>query len=246
MDKYKNFFYPDTVAIIGASRKPFKFGNLYLKNLLEFGFPREKMFPINPSGEVILGIQSYPSLDKTPEKIGLAYITVPAKYVVQELKNCIKNSIDSVIIVSSGFKELNEKGVELEEEIKRISASEPINVIGPNCFGTYCPQGNITLLPGELFPKEQGSVAIFAQSGGVTVYFIEEAISNGVLISKAISYGNACDVSFTDLLEYLQNDPETKIISAYVEGLTANDARNISKILSQITKPPLSILSFSF
>lgn len=224
--------------MIGASRNPMKFGNRYLHSLIQFQYPNKgKLYPINASGEEILGLQSLKSLENVPDPIDLAYITVPARKVMDEIKKCKQQNIDSIIISTAGFKEQDEQGAKLEQDIKDLIKGTGIRIIGPNCFGVYCPKGGVTLLPGAYFPQEPGPVGFLAQSGGTAVYFVEQAISHGLRFSKVISYGNAVDLSLVDFLDHLNEDEETKIIAAYVEGLTQTDRIKLKEILSRMRKP---------
>ncbi len=232
------FFFPKSIVMIGASRKPGKFGNTYLFSLLQFKYPEKgKIYPINASGEEILGLQSVPTLEAVPEPIDLAYITVPAKSVISELEKCIQKNINSIIIVTAGFKEMDEKGHELECRIKELVKETNCRIMGPNCFGVYCPKGGITLLPGAEFPQDAGPVSFIGQSGGNAVYFVTKGVTKGLRFNKVVSYGNASDLSISDFLEYLNEDEETTIIGGYLEGITESDKTRLRGILPKLRKP---------
>ncbi len=235
-ENLKLFFYPKNLAIIGASTKTFKFGNWLLKALIDFGF-KGKIYPINPRGVDIYGLKSFKKLEDIQENIDLVYITVPFDKVLDSFNECIEKKVKAVIILTSGFKETGEpQGIKLENELSLLARESNTRIIGPNCFGVYCPEGGITLLPGPNFSKESGEVALLSQSGGVAVEFIHLANSHGINFSKVISYGNACDISAADLINYLASDSQTKIIAGYFEGMKNGNAfleavRNLKKPL---------------
>ncbi|MBD3230369.1 MAG: hypothetical protein GF329_19475 [Candidatus Lokiarchaeota archaeon] len=231
----EKFFFPKSIAIIGASTKQFKFGGLFLKALIDFNYQEYgKIFPVNPKGQKIQGLDSW-MLEDIDHNIDLCYITVPAAKVPNEIKKCAKKNINNLIILTAGFKETGEKGRKLEEECKRLAEKNSINIIGPNCFGVYCPKGGVTLLPGSDFPKESGDVAMLSQSGGNSVNFVLLGQSYGILFSKVISYGNACDLDLPDFISYLNEDKDTKLIVAYIEGV--KDMDRLRTVLNDLTKP---------
>ncbi len=212
-----SIFFPQALAVIGVSANPDTFGSRFLKALIDFGF-KGKLFPVNPKGGEIFGLKIYPTVFDLPETPDSADIMVPAPLVPQVLQECVEAGIKGAQIYSSGFAETGDpERVALQEQVKAI-ARKGIRVIGPNCFGVYCPAGGHTLLPGGDFPKESGPVGFISQSGGHAVELGRQAKGRGLRFSKAVSYGNAVDVNEADLLEYMANDPETKIITMYLEG----------------------------
>lgn len=210
-------FFPRRLAVIGASANPDTWGSRFLKALIDFGF-KGKLFPVNPKGGEVFGLKVYPTVADIPEPVDSADIMVPASSVPQVLRECLAAGIKGAQIYSSGFAETGDpERAALEEELKAIAA-QGIRVIGPNCFGVYCPAGGHTLLPGGDFPKESGPIGFISQSGGHAVELGRQARGRGLRFSKAVSYGNACDVNEADLLEYMSRDPDTKIITMYLEG----------------------------
>ncbi len=230
---WESFFNPKSIAIIGASTKPFKFGSLFLKALLDFKYPG-KIYPVNPRGEKIQGLDSW-SLENISDPVDLVFITVPAEQVLEEMRKCAKKNFKSIIILTAGFKETGEAGRKIEEECAKILRENGMHVIGPNCFGVYHPKGGVTLLPGGNFPSDSGEVAVLSQSGGNSVNFVMLGQSDGLRFSTVISYGNAVDLDFPDYLEYLNTDPDTKLIAAYLEGV--RDFPRLKKVLKQVEKP---------
>jgi acetyl coenzyme A synthetase (ADP forming)-like protein len=237
------FFTPSSVAVIGASHTPGKIGHEILKNFVE-GY-EGKVYPINPNLEPILGLKVYPSIKRVPDKIDLAIIAIPAPKVPKVLKECVEKRVKGVIIISAGFSEIGEKGKKLEEKLKRIIERKRIRVLGPNVIGVYDSFSKVDTLflsRERLKRPSQGNVAFISQSGAVGSTILDWFASEGIGISKFISYGNAMDVNEVDLLEYLEKDEKTKVIVAYLEGIKSEGKRFI-EVLKRVTKrKPVIIL----
>ena len=146
-----------------------------------------------------------------------ATITTPAPAVPAIVEECLAKGINAVQILSAGFREAGEEGRRLEEQIAR-TAARGLRVVGPNCFGVYSPAGGLTILPGADLPKESGPVAFISQSGGYAIRVPHRASGWGIRFSQIVSYGNACDINECDLLEYFSQDPQTRVITGYIEG----------------------------
>ncbi|MGQ9694952.1 MAG: acetate--CoA ligase family protein [Thermodesulfobacteriota bacterium] len=218
LKQFEPLFYPKSLAIIGASNDPAKFGNIILSALLEIGFAG-KIYPVNPEGQEINGLKVFPSIKDIPHEVDFVIITIPAPLVLNSLKDCLQKGVKGVEILTSGFKETGTpEGKRMEEEIARLARSG-LRIIGPNCFGIYCPESGLTILPGQNFLREAGPVGFLSQSGGLCADFGQIAKGLGIRFSKMVSYGNGCDVAACDLLEYFFADPETKIIAGYIEGV---------------------------
>jgi len=233
----KAFFQPDSIAVIGASEALSSFGARYILALHDIGY-EGAIYAVNHSGNQVLGRKIHRSILDVQEKIDLACISVPARFVPGVLRECVKKDVKAAIVLSAGFRESGEEGRRLEEEIVEI-ARQGIRVMGPNCFGTYCPAGKITVVPGGSFPRQAGGTALFAQSGGLSETIAARSFGEGVRYSKVASYGNACDVNEADLLEYFMEDRETKTVASYLEGV--RDGRRFFEIamLNRGRKPLL-------
>jgi acyl-CoA synthetase (NDP forming) len=212
-----SLFFPRTLAVVGASASNAKFFGRFPQVLMDFGY-KGRMFPVNRNGEEVFGLKAYRSVREIPEAVDSAVIIVPARFVPQVLEDCLEKGIAGAQIITSGFAETGEEeGIALERQLREIAA-RGIRLIGPNCFGIYCPRGGLTLLPGGDFPTESGPVAFLSQSGGHAVEMGRQAQGRGLRFSKVVSYGNACDINESDLLEYMAQDTETKVITMYLEG----------------------------
>jgi len=230
----ETFFTPKTVALVGASATPGKIGNSVLDSMAKHDY-KGKVYPINPKQEKILGIKCYPSISSIPEKIDLVIVCVDLSITPPILEECAKKGIHSVVIVSGGGKELGGKRAEYEAEVKRLAEKHKIRIIGPNCIGIFnaanrfdCAfQGQARMVRAKL-----GSVAFLSQSGTMGISFLETADSFG--LSKMVSYGNRSDVDEADMIWYLANDPQTKVIALYVEGF--GDGRKFIHTAKRVMK----------
>jgi acyl-CoA synthetase (NDP forming) len=232
----ERIFHPKRLAVIGVSAGSMGFGSRTIETLLHFGYQGE-ICPVNPKGGTISGLKIYKTVEEIPGDLDLAIIAVPAPLVPAALEACRLKGVIGAEILSAGFKELGTpEGRALEEEIKSISR-KGIRVVGPNCFGIYCPAGGLTILPGLDFSRESGPVAFLAQSGGMAGEFVMNGSSLGLTFSKVVSFGNGVDLRETELLQYLGNDPGTKVICMYIEGV--EDGRAFFKVLKEVaaTKP---------
>jgi len=228
---FDRIFHPANIAIIGVSPKGSGFGSGIMNALNAIGYAGG-IFPVNPNGGRINGKELYRSLDEIPCPVDLAIIAVPAERVPQTLEKCRTFGIAGAEILSAGFSEAGTTtGEALEDEIRTIAA-KGIRVIGPNCFGIYCPASGLTLLPGPDLSRESGNVAFISQSGGMSIDLAHIGKWMGLKFSKVISFGNGVDLRETELLEYLGHDRQTKVIAMYMEGV--KDGREFLRVLRQV------------
>jgi acyl-CoA synthetase (NDP forming) len=233
-DRKKNFdkmFFPESVAIVGISRKSAGLGGqFFLRNLQRAGYPG-RIFLINPTAPDINGIPAYPNISALPEAPDLSIVCVPASRVLSVLEECGRKGARNVHILTSGFKELGtEDGSFLEEEIGRLAVKARLNVIGPNCMGPYVPASRL-MLWGQI-PAAPGSFAFLSQSGTLTQRMSEHAHFMWFGLSKAVSYGNGTVLDSADYLEYLAEDDDTKAIGFYLESV--RDGRRFLNLAREI------------
>lgn len=237
------FFKPKSVAVVGASRKPRKFGHVIFKNFAESEF-KGKIYPINPKAENILGIKTYPKIAEIPDELDLTIIAIPAQKVPSIIDECLSKDVKSAIIISGGFREAGEEGEKLELEIKKKIEGRGLRIIGPNCIGVYDPANHIDtlFLPRyRLRRPKKGPIAFISQSGAFGSAILDWASSQEIGISKFISIGNKIDIDEVDLLKYLADDPATKCITVYVESIKRG--REFLKVSSKVTEnKPLIVL----
>jgi acyl-CoA synthetase (NDP forming) len=222
---FKRIFHPQRVVIVGVSAEDGarSFGTGMLNALNAMGFEGD-IFPVNPKGGNFAGLAIYKQIEDIPGKIDFAIIAVAAKAVPEALEACRKKGAAGAEILSAGFSELGTaEGKDLENKIREIAA-KGIRVVGPNCFGIYCPRSGLTLLPGPDLSRQTGPVAFLSQSGGMAIDLAHRGKWMGIAFSKVVSFGNGADLRETELLRYLAGDQETLIIGMYVEGVKDGDA----------------------
>jgi acyl-CoA synthetase (NDP forming) len=237
------FFEPQSVAVIGSLREGYFGGYVVVKTLLNAGFGG-KIYPVNPSYQEVLGLKAYPSINEIPEKIDLVLIMINRRSVPDVMRECAGKGIKSVIVVADGFAERDEEGAKLQNEILEIAREAGIRILGPNTAGVVNSANGFIPDPYEPGYKKvkPGAVAICAQTGMINPQAFPYAdLHYGV--SKICDYGNKCDVDECDLLEYLESDPATKVITMYLESI--QDGQRFLKISKRVTaqKPVLILKS---
>jgi acyl-CoA synthetase (NDP forming) len=233
-------FEPRSIAVVGVSAEGFGFGRGIFLSLRSIGC-EGKLYPVNKRGGSIEGIKIYPSIEASPDKIDFAIIAVPAPLVPSALEACRAKGAVGAEILSAGFSETGSpEGIALEEELKTVAA-RGIRLIGPNCFGIYCPKSGLTMLPGPDLSRKPGGVAVLSQSGGLSIDFGYVGKWRGIHFSKVVSFGNGCDLREAEMLRYLRHDSETKVICMYVEGVA--DGRDFFTALKEVAleKPVIVI-----
>ena len=226
----KNIFNPKSIALIGASEELNTVGFGLAKNILE-GKNQRKVFFINPFQKEILGEKCFEKISNIKEKIDLVVIAVPQKIVKNVVIECCEKKVGSIIIISSGFKEIG--NTKEEEEIKEIVKKNKISLIGPNCLGIINSSVNLNASFAPLTPRK-GNIAFLSQSGALldAVLGISENEDRG--FSKIVSYGNEADLSLIDFISYLKTDNETKVIAIYFEGM--KDGRKFMEVAKEVVK----------
>ena len=231
-------FEPQSIAIVGASREEGKTGNIVMKNIIDAGYSKP-IYPINPKADEILGKKAYPSLDSVPGSVDLAVIIVPSKLVPSVMEQCVAKRVKGAIIISGGFAEAGKEGEELQKSVMEIAKRSGIRVIGPNCQGVNNPYANMC----ASWPliKERGPIAIISQSGTVGATMECWAKDDSLGISKFVALGNKADVNELDLIEYFIEDPNSKVITVYVEGVS-NGRRFMELSKKSLKKKPIIII----
>jgi acyl-CoA synthetase (NDP forming) len=232
-DQMDIFFNPKTIAIIGASES-FRFGYSMTKYLLNSEFIT---YPVNISKEQIFGCKVYKNINDIPDDIDLAILIVPNDNVLQAVQDCIKKNVKGIIIETAGFAETGiEKYVEIQKSIANLSRKSNTRIIGPNCVGVTNFKNKFTTSEIDFDDTlENGVISVIAQSGVLGNIFIDWATSQKIAFSKAITLGNKVDVDEIDMLNYLEKDPYTKVITLYLEGTKRGS--ELIKTLKNLTKP---------
>ena len=213
----QRLFEPRSVAIVGASTKPGKVGHDILKNMLSSGYGGE-VYPINPHAEEILGKKCYPSVLGVPGEIDLVVVVVPAASVLPVIEECGKKGVKLGIVISAGFKESGPEGIERERRLGELARQFGMRIVGPNCLGVMSTSNGLNTTFAQGMPR-RGNVALMSQSGALATAIIDWSIQQGIGYSKFVSFGNGVDVGVVDLLRAWEDDAETTVIVAYIEGL---------------------------
>jgi acyl-CoA synthetase (NDP forming) len=226
-----------SVALIGASDDPKKFGFMTLRSLITAGF-KGPIYPVNPKGGELMGLKVYPTLKEIPSSIDLAVIIIPAKFVPETLLDAAEKGAKGAVVLSGGFREAGRP--DLENEIIKISQQKGLRILGPNIQGINYLANNLCAM---FFPviKTKGPIAIISQSGTVTAALSEWAADEGLGISAAVNLGNQADLCESDYLDFFASDIKTKVIVMYLEGLK-NAGRFLQVLKSACRIKPVALL----
>ncbi|WP_087035731.1 acetate--CoA ligase family protein [Thermococcus litoralis] len=240
VEELKPFFEPKAVAIIGATNKKGKVGNVIFENFKrnkEQGIFKGNIYPVNPKLDEIDGYKVYKSVKELPDDTDLAVISIPAPFVPNTMREIAEKGIKAVVIITGGFGELGEEGKKMEEEILQIARENGIRVIGPNCVGVYVPDTGVdtVFLPEEKMDRpKSGPIAFVSQSGAFAAAMLDWAALAGIGIGKMVSYGNKIDVDDADLMDYFIYDDSIRVVTFYIEGV--KDGRKFIEAAKRITK----------
>ncbi len=237
----ENLFNPKSIAVIGASNTPGSVGYILTRNLIGAQY-QGVVYPVNPRARAIQGILAYPNIAAVPDKVDLAIIAVPAKFVLDVVRECGEAGVASSVIVTAGFKETGAGGKDLEERVVATAKSYGLRIVGPNCLGYVRPSCSVNATFAETVP-EAGRVAFISQSGALGTAVLDWASANKVGFSAFVSVGSMCDVDFGDLIDYFGADPDTSSIIIYIEALS--DARKFMSAARHFakTKPIIVVKS---
>jgi len=223
-------FYPRGVVVVGASNREGNFGRFFLEGFVQMGF--ERLYAVHPSEREVLGITAYPRVMDIPQEVDLAVVVSPRDTVLGIVEECTEKGVKGVVIFTAGFGEKGEEGRKLERQIVAIAHRGGTRIIGPNCQGIYCPASRVTHFIG--LSTESGTVAMISHSGSLSTMLPMAATAQGIRFSKVVSCGNECDLTAVDFLEYFGQDPETKIIVAYLECV--KDGRRFCQLARSISR----------
>jgi acetyl-CoA synthetase (ADP-forming) len=233
LEEFEPVFSPKSVAVIGASRNRVKLGYQSLKALTDAGY-QGKIYPINPNAQTVGEYRTYPNILDVPEEIDLAVISLPSFGVLDAVKDCAKKGVKAVVIFASGFKELDDQGVHMEKEIARICNEAGIKIIGPNTIGLMDSYSNLNATFAPMGKLPRGNVSIISQSGGMGTTLVAYLLEAELGFSKFVGVGNRANVEIADVLLYLKEDPTTKVICIFLEGV--EDARRLVHIAKEVAE----------
>lgn len=225
-------FRPERVAVVGASSNPEKMGFQIFRNIVEAGFKGE-IIPVNPKGETVLGRASLKSVADIPVGTDLAVVIIPAKLVPGTILRLGERKVRAAIVISGGFAESGEEGAAIQDEMTRNALQSGIRVVGPNCQGVNYPYHG--LCASWPLITRRGDIAFISQSGTVGAAMIDWASEDRLGFSAFVSMGNRADVDEADLIDFFAADPNTKVVSLYIEGV--KDAGKFLAAVGKCRKP---------
>ena len=228
----QKIFYPESIAVVGASTRPGTVGNDIFRNLLYAEF-NGSVYPVNPKAKGICGVHCYTSLSDIPSTIDLAVLIIPAAAILVAAQQAIEKGVKGLVVISAGFKEVGPQGAELEGKLRDLVQAAGVPLIGPNCLGIINTDPTVSMNAafGRKMPNP-GNLAFLSQSGALCTSVLDYAEERQMGFSKFISFGNKADVNEIDLLGYLAKDEKTQVIAMYLEDIS--DGRRFIETCDEI------------
>ncbi len=202
---FDQYFYPDSICIVGASSKPKSLGYELTKSVKQYGYTGDLAL-VNPKADEILGYKCYPTISDIDYRIDLAIVMVPKQFVEETIKELITKKVQAIILITAGFKETGEAGAEAEKRILKLVRDSNARMVGPNCMGIINALPSIKM--NATFVAEEpktGSMAFCSQSGAIGAAVLNSLRETDIRFGQFISVGNKADVNENDLLEYWQS-----------------------------------------
>ncbi len=225
---------PRAIAVVGASTKPHTIGSDIMKRLQEYGFTGD-IYPVNPKGGIIEGLQAYPSVLDIPGEVDLAIIVVNAKFVLQTIDQCHEKGIGGLCVISAGFKETGHEGMELEQALLKKVRDYGMRCVGPNCLGVVNTHPSVRMdgCFAESLPQ-RGDIGFVSQSGALGGGILNILKDLNLGFAQFISIGNQADVNAETAMEYGENDEDVKQILLYMESI--QNPANFRQLATRISK----------
>lgn len=237
-NELKPLFEPCSVAVIGATNNPTKWGFSTFASLK--GRYRGKLYPINIHANEVLGVRAYRSVLDVPDDIDLAVIVIPAEKVLSAVRECVQKGVKAGVIISAGFAETGEAGKAMQDEVVREAKLAGMRLVGPNCMGMWSAPKELTAFMFPL-PVREGPLALVSQGGNVGGALVIDAVNRGTGFRYYVSCGCTADIQLEDYVEYLGEDDSVKVIMLYIEGLS-DGRRFIEKVKNVTIKKPVIAL----
>ena len=235
------FFYPSSIAVVGASKNPFSLNFNLLSNLVRLGYPG-RIYPVNPNADEILGLKAYPNLNEINDEVDLVITAVPAVKTLDVIKDCVQKKVKGVVLVSGGFSEIGVQGMRQQDEIAQLLKKGGIRAIGPNTLSPINYAHNMVI---SFYPVEKvkgGTTSFIFQSGmyDLRLSWLFDDFRLG--ISKIIDLGNKMDINEVDALEYLAGDESTKVICIHLETIKGDGKKFVRFLRDVPKKKPVVVL----
>ena len=237
----ESLFYPNSVAVVGASRTPGKVGHDILANLIDGGFAG-KIIPVNPAADTILERTCYPSIKQSKQTVDLSIIAVPAEQVLAAVEDSIAAGARAVVVITAGFKETGPKGAALERQITRTCKSRGVRLLGPNCLGLINTDHALNASFAGNIPLP-GTISVLSQSGALCTAILDLVAGRHLGLAKLVSIGNKADLNEGDLLQVLAEDKQTAVIIAYLEDICCGDTFVKTAAMASSAKPVIILKS---
>jgi len=239
------FFNPRSVAVVGATRTQGTVPHDIFQNILQAGY-QGVVYPVSPRSPSISGVKAYRYIIDIPDPVDLAVIVFPSSVCHMAMEQCGEKGVKAAIVISAGFREIGEAGLQREIQLTEIAARHGISIVGPNCLGAINTDPAVRL--NASFARKmpaQGSIAFLSQSGALCTAVLDYARGKHIGFSKFISFGNKCDISEVDLFYYLARDEATRVILVYLEEVRDGEAlvRAARSVIYETGKPILAIKS---
>jgi acetyltransferase len=227
-------FNPRSIAVVGTNNMKGTVPYDILFNILKTEFTGV-VFPVSPGEKSICSVKAYKYVIDITDPVDLAIIVFPSAVCHMALEQCGQKGIKGVVIISAGFREVGEKGLEREKQLSVIAEKYGMSIIGPNCLGIINtdPLINLNASFARKMP-EQGNIGFLSQSGALCTAVLDYALAKHIGFSKFISFGNKMDISEIDLMYYLMEDEATKVILLYLEEVT--DGRALMQAARDVTR----------
>ncbi|GAA5526721.1 acetate--CoA ligase alpha subunit [Herpetosiphon gulosus] len=237
----EEIFAPQSVAVVGASPDPSRLGHRVLKNVIDNGY-KGRIYPIHPTASAVLGQTAYPSVAAVPNDVELAVLVIPPQHVLNVVEECGQKGVRGLVVITAGFKEVGGEGVKLEHQLVEIVQRYGMRMVGPNCLGVIDTVSDLNASFAALMPAD-GEIAFMSQSGAVCTAILDWSKEANIGFSRFVSLGNKSDVDEVALLQAWGNDPQNKVILAYLEGIS--DGPGFIQAAREVTKrtPVIAIKS---
>ncbi|MEE2954526.1 MAG: CoA-binding protein [Pseudomonadota bacterium] len=234
MSNLNSFFAPRNVAVIGASSTPGKPGRAVIENLIANKF-KGKIFPVNPGGGNICGLNVIKSTDALPTNIDMGIVLLPAQNAPQIILECAAKNIKTIVLAAGGFAEVDQLGKDLQAELKSVISRTGVRVLGPNTAGHISTPQNFTSSFFPLGKIPSGPISYIAQTGNFTGALMRSIMTGEHYgVSRCVGLGNTIDIDEVDVLEFLHKDPLTGAIFIYLESL--HRPKEFLKLARKVTR----------
>ena len=231
IQELRPLFNPRSVAVIGASNNPAKWGYSTCQSVVNsFG---GKCYPVNANSTDIFGLQTFKRVTDVPDPVDLAVFVIPPEWIPSVMTDCVDKGVKAAVIITAGFQEIGEKGKKLQDEVLGMARKGGLRFVGPNCMGIWSASCNLNTFMAPM-PVTDGPLAFVTQGGNVGASILRSAYGRGVGFREYVSCGAAADIRFEDYIEYFANDPDVRVILAYIEGL--DEGRAFIERVGPITK----------